>query len=216
MAFVGIAEPDVTLTDFGLALECALFAVLLHRSREDAGSVRAWFVAFFAALAAAALLGGVVHGFLYQQGTFAHSLVWNMVLIAIGIAALSAWMIGSRFAVARQIDRLVRGLAIALFAAYCIIVLFVRNTFAVAVIHYLPAVFFLFFAFAHAFFRSGRPHLFAALIGLSMTLVAAGVQQMGIAVHPVYFDHNALYHAIQAVAVLVLFLAARGMGRYGV
>ena len=213
---MNIAEPAVTLTDFGLALECALLAVLLHRSKEDAGSVRAWFVAFFGALSAAALLGGVVHGFLNEPGTLAHTLAWNMALITIGVAALSAWMIGSRFAVVRRIDRMVRGFAIALFAAYCIILLFVRNTFAFAVIHYLPAGFFLLFAFAHAFFRSGKPHLLTALIGLSLTLVAAGVQQTGIAVHPVYFDHNALYHAVQAVAVLVLFLAARGMGRYGV
>ncbi len=46
-------------------------------------------------------------------------------------------------------------------------------------------------------------------------LVAAGVQQLGIALHPVYFDHNALYHLIQAVAVLMLFLSARGIVRQG-
>ncbi len=215
MAFLNIAEPDVTLTDYGLALECALFAVLLYRLRDSSGPVRFWFIVFFASLGAAALAGGTVHGFLYDETTQTYNMLWNATLIAIGVVALSAWMIGSRFEFVRRADYLARWTGAVLFIGYCVIVLMVRNTFAVAIVHYLPAVFFLLYAFASSYFRSRQPYLLTGLTGLSLMLVAAGVQQLGIALHPVYFDHNAIYHLIQAVAVLMLFLSARGIVRQG-
>ncbi len=216
MAFINISAPDVTLTDYGLALECAVFAVLLYRARDHAGPAHSWFTVFFAALAAAALTGGTAHGFFHDEHTLAHQLLWNATLIAIGVVALSAWMIGSRFEFARRAGRILRWMGVALFFGYCVVILLVRNTFAVAIIHYLPAVLFLFLAFATSYFRSRKQYLLTGLIGLSLTLVAAGTQQLGIALHPVYFDHNALYHLIQAIAVLMLFLSARGIVRYGV
>lgn len=216
MVWVSIAEPDVTLTDYGLALECGLFALLLHRSREGGDPAGIWFTVFFAALAAASLAGGTVHGFLHQQESLAHRVAWNATLIAIGVTALSAWMIGSRFECARRAGFILRPMAAALFIGYCATVLLVQNTFAVAIVHYLPAVFFLLFAFAISYFRRRQRFLLGGLVGLSLTLVAAGTQQLGIALHPVYFDHNALYHLIQAAALLLLFLSARGVVRHGV
>jgi hypothetical protein len=35
------------------------------------------------------------------------------------------------------------------------------------------------------------------------------LQQAGVAVHPVYFDHNAVYHLVQAVALVLLYLGFR-------
>lgn len=211
-----IAEPDVTLTDYGLALECALFAILLARLRDGAGPVRRWFLVFFAALSVAALAGGTVHGFFYDETTQAYQLTWNATLVAVGVVALSAWMIGSRFDFAQPSGRLLRWAGVALFVAYCLIVLLVSDSFTVAIIHYLPAVLFLLYAFARSYRRSRRPYLLNGLIGLLLTLVAAGVQQLGIPLHPVYFDHNALYHLVQAVALLILFLSARKIIRHGV
>jgi len=46
-------------------------------------------------------------------------------------------------------------------------------------------------------------------LGLVLSLVASAIQQSGIALHPVYFNHNALYHVIQVVALFMIFLAAR-------
>jgi hypothetical protein len=55
-----LLEPDVTLTDFAVAIECGIFAALLPRrcDRRHIG-----FVIFFAAAAGAALLGGVTTDF---------------------------------------------------------------------------------------------------------------------------------------------------------
>ena len=211
-----IAEPDVTLTDYGLAVECALFAVLLARLHDGAVPVRSWFLVFFAALSVAALGGGTVHGFFHDETTQAYQLIWNATLVAIGVVALSAWMIGSRLDFAQRSGRLLRWTGAGLFAVYCLIVLQVSDSFTVVIIHYLPAVLFLLYAFARSYRRSRRPYLLNGLVGLSLTLMAAGVQQLGIPLHPVYFDHNALYHLVQAVALLIIFLSARKIIRHGV
>jgi hypothetical protein len=65
-------------------------------------------------------------------------------------------------------------------------------------------------AFAVAMARNRSPAAAAGLSGMVLTLVAAAVQQRGIALHPVYFNHNALYHAIQAVALWLIYVYARG------
>lgn len=212
---MNIAEPDVTLTDYGLAVECAVFAVLLYRMRAGAGATARWFVVFFGALAAAALAGGSVHGFFPDPQSAVHRVLWDLTLLSIGLVALSAWFIGSRFRFARRFGHWLRPAATMVFVIYCLVVLFVRNDFVVAIVHYLPAVLFLLIAFAAAYVHSRRRYLLTGLAGLLLTLVAAAVQVMGIALHPVYFNHNALYHLIQAVAVFLLFLCARGIVRYG-
>ena len=82
--------------------------------------------------------------------------------------------------------------------------------FWVAIADYLPAVLFLLAAFG-ILSRRGRGRG-AALggWGLGLTLVAAAIQQLEIPIHRLYFNHNALYHAVQALALGLLFLACRG------
>jgi hypothetical protein len=48
---------------------------------------------------------------------------------------------------------------------------------------------------------------------VALSFVAAAVQQTETSLHPLYFNHNALYHLIQAFALLLIFLAARGLLR---
>jgi len=40
-------------------------------------------------------------------------------------------------------------------------------------------------------------------------LIGSLVQLERVALHPVYFNHNALYHAVEAIALLCMFGAAR-------
>ena len=47
--------------------------------------------------------------------------------------------------------------------------------------------------------------------GLSLTLVAAVLQQLQVALHPDYFNHNAVFHVVQAVAMLLFFLGGRSL-----
>ena len=67
MEFAAMTDPDVTLTDYGLALLCAWFVWRMWRGPRF-GPARFWLVLFFAAASAAPLLGGTVHGFFDLEG----------------------------------------------------------------------------------------------------------------------------------------------------
>jgi len=49
------------------------------------------------------------------------------------------------------------------------------------------------------------------LAGTMLTLVAAIIQRKEIKLHSRYFNHNAFYHLVQAIALLMIFMAARKM-----
>jgi len=207
---MGILEPDVTLTDLALAVECAIFALWIWRRSPSSAGMRPWFVAFFAALGTSALLGGLTHGFLADERSPAYQAAWTATLLAIGAAAPAAWALGARLLYrGPAIDR-ITWFAAALFLVYALAVVFVDREFRVAVWHYLPAALFLLVAFVVAYRRQPAAHLRAGIAGMTLTFVAAGVQRGGIGLHPDYFNHNALYHLVQAIALYLVFRAARG------
>ena len=57
--------------------------------------------------------------------------------------------------------------------------------------------------------RRRLPALRWGIAGLGLTFLAAAVQRLNIAIHPHYFDHNALYHVIQGAGLWMIFLGAR-------
>jgi kynureninase len=57
--------------------------------------------------------------------------------------------------------------------------------------------------------RTGERAARLAAFGLILTFVASAVQIGRVALHPVYFNHNALYHAVQAIALALLYVALR-------
>ncbi len=203
-----MTEPDVTLSDYGLAIECALFAYVLYQHGDSQEPLRTWFMLFFGSGGVAAMIGGTVHGFFRDESKRAHAILWRTTLIVIGVGALAGWAIGANILFSPGVARLLSIIAAVEFAVYCLAVLFISQTFMLAVMNYLPATSFLCCALAVAYARSGERELLVGLAGLILTFVAAGVQQGGIALHPVYFNHNVLYHVIQAAALFLIFWSA--------
>jgi len=195
-----MTEPDVALTDYALALECTVFAYLLDR-REHA--------LFFGSAAVASLAGGTVHGFFLDVQTLGNAVLWRITLIAIGVTAASAWAIGARVLFPAPAARRITIAAAAALGAYCVVTLFITQQFRAAVVFYLPAVVFLLVALSVAYARARERGILVAVAGLGLMFIAAAVQQARIALHPTYFNHNALYHLIQAVALWLLFLGLR-------
>ncbi len=204
-----MTEPDVTLTDYGLALECAVFAVLLCRKATAQPQLRAWFALFFSSIGVAALAGGTVHGFFLDVRTTGRAVLWPAAMLALGGTALSTWAIGARIQFSRRLARLVTLCATVVFALYCALVLFVTQSYSLAIGHYVPAVCFLVGVFALAYRRTRARPVGFAFLGLLLTLVASGLQWGRVGLHPVYFNHNALYHLIEAVALYLIFCGAR-------
>jgi len=206
-----VLEPDVTPTDFALAIECAIFAAWLCRQPGAGSPLSAGFTALFAGVGLAALLGGITHGFVPDERSWLYRVLWPATLFAIGLAALASWTIGAHLCLREKAARRVTALAALVFAGYMAVVLFVSQSFTVSIAHYLPAAAFVLMAFVQTWWRRRTQVLLVGIAGVVLTFVAAGVQQGGIGLHPLYFDHNALYHLIQALGLLLIFLTARGL-----
>jgi len=208
-----LLEPDVALTDFGLAIECAWLAAWLLWCAVAERSLRRWFVIFFAAVGLGALLGGITHGFLSDSQSAIYAVIWSATLIAIGIAGLASGAIGGRLLFSESAARRVLIFAGSLFAMYVATVLLISQSFAVAIAYYLPAAAFLLAALVLIYLRRRRNYLVAGIVGLVLSFVAAAIQQTGTGILSLGLTHNALYHLIQAVALLLIFSAALGLTR---
>ncbi|MEZ5542244.1 MAG: hypothetical protein R3F42_09375 [Pseudomonadota bacterium] len=209
-----IAQPAVSLTDFALFIESTVFAALLWRGRAVFAHLQVWFVVFFLSLALAALAGGISHGFLEHRHPALDALVWSVTLLAIGLTGLSTWFIGAGLLDESWLTRAIAVLASLLFVLYVAVVLFVDTRFLVAVLYYLPATLFLLLLLLWRFIDTGHFWIFPGISGLVLAVAAAAVQQSGLTLHPVWLDHNVLYHLIQAAAMLLFFLFARHITRY--
>ena len=204
-----MTEPDVALTDYGLAIECALFAWLLSIDATRHGQLRRRMVLFFAAAAVAPLAGGTVHGFLLESEGALHSVLWVSALLAIGLTALFAWAIGAEIILQPRHARLVERVARFTFVANAMVVIFVHDAFWVAIAFYLPAALFLLLAFLLRVLKDRLPGAGLGAWGVALGILAAALQQLRVTIHPTYFNHNAVYHLVQAVAFVFLFAGMR-------
>jgi hypothetical protein len=204
-----MTQVDVSLTDYALTAECAWFAYRMARLRMATESSGAAFMVFFISIAIAAAAGGTVHGFFLDKSTVGYRVLWPFALIVMGITALSGVHIAAALQFSRPVAVYINRIALAVFLAYIVVVLFIRRDFLIAILDYLPALIFIGTAFLLAHLRRRKPAFLIGFLGVCVMLVAAAAQQAKLGIHPQYFDHNALYHFLQAIALFMVFLAAR-------
>jgi hypothetical protein len=204
-----ITEPDVVLTDYFLAIESGVLAWLIRRGSNPKQPLRLWFVVLFSATSVASLTGGTVHGFFLDPTSAGARILWPVALIALGGAALAAWGIGAHLQFSEDPARWVSRAATLGFAVYTGVVLLGSQRFMIALINYLPAVAFLLFAFVVAYRRLRQRVVLLGAVGILLSVVAAGVQQAKLGLHPRYMTHNAVYHIIQGVSLFLVFASAR-------
>ena len=77
-----------------------------------------------------------------------------------------------------------------------------------------PSIFAL-VAFVLAYRASGNAVLLFAIAGIVLSLIAAVIQQTHTGIVALGLTHNALYHLVQAVGLLLIFLTARGLASAG-
>ena len=196
------------MTDFGLAIETAILAWLLYRSKAPASSLKTAFIAFYLFICMTAIYGGTFHGFFADRSRFG-AIAWLGVMAGIGLTGYAAWRIGALLLFSPTIANRIFVAAAIGFVAYWLLVMFYSQNFALAIAYYLPAVVFLTIGFAVQLKRRRDSAALLGTVGMLLTFLAAGVQHFGIALHPHYFNHNALYHLIQGIALLLVFVAAR-------
>ncbi len=191
-----IHEPATVLTDCLLGVLGCWFALRLRRSPAGKSGAGIWWSRALALMAASAFAGGTYHGFAPEVPPAVETWWWRMVLwlicglgLAMGMSLLHEfWPDRGR--------QPWTGLLALKFALAAVVVFFVP-VFAVAMADYGLAM----LAWAAAALVSRRAWSGAMLAGVALSAMAGAVQRMewGVSVH---FNHNDVFHVIQALALV--------------
>jgi hypothetical protein len=207
---ITIHDPDVAFTDLGLALLGGYLGWRLWRG-SSRSTLRRTGAVLMAGLANAALWGGIFHAF-FPDGTATLSgfLAWIPVTVSIAVAACTMLDLSLRLLLPGTPFRIRQSLLAAYGATFVGVVLFVRESFSTIVYFYTPTLLLLLFATGRRAVRSRDAGWTLISAGLVVSMVAAVLQQAEVVIHPTYFDHNAVYHVVQALALLFLYAGWRG------
>ncbi len=204
---MSINDPDVVYTDLALAVLGAFLAWRLSRERTDLARAG---VAIMGALASAAFFGALFHAFFpANTETRAGFFAWIPVSVSIMVVSCSLLSLGLRVLV----PALSRRVRLLLVAPYCIsfayVVLFVDESYATIVRFYAPTLILFLIAAVREALRQDAKAWWLLAASFALSILAALLQQLQVALHPVYFDHNALYHVLQGVALVLLYFGFR-------
>jgi len=193
------------LTDYGLAAVAgALGARLSDRSGGHAAR-RLW-AASFLAVAAAAVVGGTSHGLAPRLDQAALAALWRLTY---GLVGLGNFLIlaGAAVAAARvpARDWLIGAAALRFTVSFAFLVL--HPDFRYVVYDYAGTLVGL-LVLAAWLARRGRPGAPAIVAGVAVSLAGALVQRSGLAPTPA-FNHNDLFHVIQAAGLYLYYRAGR-------
>jgi hypothetical protein len=85
-------------------------------------------------------------------------------------------------------------------------VLLVDESYSTIVRFYAPTLIVFLIVAAGQGMRPGAHGWRILAIALLVSIAAAVLQQRRVAIHPVYLDHNALYHVLQGIGLVLLYL----------
>ena len=191
-----INDPMTLATDYLLALVTGGAGVLALRHAAGQSGRRWWGIAFLA-LALGAALGGTHHGFAIEA-------LWRPTLMAVG-AASAAMLAGSTLATtAGRARSALLGLAAAKLLAFWACVW--RDDRFIWVVADTGMAFVL-VGLLHAL-RWRQPGSPPIVAGVALSIAAGLVQASGLDLHR-HFNHNDLYHVIQAVAMVAYYRGVR-------
>lgn len=200
-----LSEPMTLATDYLLgAVGSVLGLRLLAQARGLGERSRALWALAFLAGAIAAFVGGTYHGFQPRLAPPLARALWGFTLLAVGVGSFLI-LTGSLLATLRgDLRRVLVGLAALKLLGYCWVV-WLRPDFRWTVYDYAASM-----ALALGLeFGVGdsRRRRFLLLAGVLISFGAAILQQARIGFGP-GFNHNDLYHVVQAAALYVLYRGA--------
>lgn len=202
------AEIAVSASDFVLAGFSGTLAWRLASRPTEMPRTRRWFAIVLGAIAVSSLLGAISHGFLPERESSMGALIWRSTLMLLGPAAVGLCMLACLLLFRPGTVERARALTLILLAIYVGLVLFEYHEFLIALLLYLPATVLLLAGFVVRW-RQGQSFAADGAIAMVLTLIAGLLQYLHIGIHPVYFNHNALYHVIQGIALYFLYRAGR-------
>lgn len=206
---ISIHEPDVVFTDLGLAILAAYLGWRLWTAPGIGSLARAGAV-LLGGLASAAFWGAIFHAFFpANTATLPGFIAWIPVTLSIIVAGAIMFELGLRFLVPALPAPARRSIVATYAAGFAGVVLLVDESFTSIVRFYLPPLILLLVAAGHQAIRSRNPGWARIALGLIISVGAALLQQRRVSLHPLYFDHNAVYHVVQSIAIVFLYLGFR-------
>jgi uncharacterized protein DUF6962 len=202
---ISIHDPDVVFTDLALALLGAYFGWRLwERAALRTGAV------LMGGLSSAAFWGAVFHAF-FPAGTATTPgfIAWVPVTLSIVVASAAMLELALITLVPRLSRTARRAVVVAYAAGFAAVVLLVDESFTSIVRFYVPALVLFLLGAARQAIRARSRGWSLITAGLLVSIGAALLQQAEVAVHPDYFDHNAVYHVVQCLALVFLYLGFR-------
>jgi hypothetical protein len=199
-------EPATLVTDLLLAALAGGLAAHL-RGLGPRHLAPRWWAAALAGTAVSALVGGLYHGFGANFGPEIVRAWWTATLLVICLtaAAMDVTLLHEMVPPERHRPWLgVVGFKAAAFAVFAL----QYPRFVIVIIAYGMSL----AAWAVLALAVRRPWRGAMLLGVGFSLVAAAVQQLRIGVSA-HFNHNDLYHVIQAFALIAFHRAGLKFGR---
>jgi hypothetical protein len=203
-----LIEVSTMLTDYALAAVTAAMATALARAAHGRVAVLLW-ASGFAALSISAIAGGTFHGFgsLLPMATLAA--LWKVSTLTIG--ALSFLLVaGATVAYTRARVR-VALLAIAALKLLVYVVWMSRHDEFRFAIYDTGIAMALVLGLAIYGRARGDESARWLLAGVAVSAVAAAVQYGGVQLHA-RFNHNDLYHVVQAAAMYFFYRGGRAFG----
>jgi hypothetical protein len=206
---ITIHEPDVVITDLALAALGAWFGWRLwtgrRRTCSKSGSI------LILGLGSAAFWGAVFHAFFPEEtATRAGFIAWIPVSLSIVVAAAAMLDMALRILLPGMAHG-VRLLLLATYAAgFAAVVLLVDESFSSIVRFYVPALLLFLAGAGLQAVRSGSGWSWI-IAGLLVSVGAALMQQAEVSLDPRYFDHNAVYHVLQSIALVILYHGFRDL-----
>lgn len=205
-----MTDPDITLTDFALAILCLGFAIaLFHRSR-----IASEYAVLFLALGSASLLGAVWHGWFSEAETALGRNIWLGTMIAVGAANLVLWLIAGEIFHQGRHALLFRWIAWLQFSGYVLAAVFLTRDFLLPSAASVPPTLVLLLAFGLGIAAGGPTGFWLGVVGILVAILGAVLQFMHVGVPALGLSHNGFYHVVQAAAFTLLFLSVPAAERY--
>lgn len=202
-----ITEPITMLTDYVIAVEVFIFAIVLFRKGylQKQVAIGLW-AAAFACVGVAAALGGTCHGFTYYLENSIVRSLWSVMLLALSSASLFMLF-------ATIISTLPRRLRVWFLLGtttkFCLYLSWsiTHLHFVYAIVDYLSAMLIVLGLEAWAIYRRWHSKASVWIIaGILVSGLAIGVQAAQLTIAAL--NSNDLYHVVQVVALYLLYRGA--------
>lgn len=163
----------------------------------------------FGLIAISSFLGAIAHG--YEMTRKTNDRLWMPINLSLGLA-LGLFVVGALFDLSGEaIARMVLPVMLAIGFGFFLITVWKPGTFMTFIAYEAVAMLFALGVYVYLLFTSSLACAGWMVLGVLVTIIAAAVQATGKAGKGIfwYFDNNGVFHLIQMMGMVLLFVGLR-------